>query len=404
MTGPIAGTRPEENPCARTGSAPSSAPESLLAVPAAAIAGRTHWSTTGTGRPSSTTRRTPASRRRCTPGRATASTRVRLMVTGLPPNATFGAHVHTGPCGAGPARRPVATTSTRPTRRSRWPSARSGSTSPRTTQGRAVSADHRARGTIAPGTAGSVVIHALPTNPTTGVAGARLAVHGRDVRRVSQSSIIWNQARRSSGRTSGRPRGRCRPPRSRRRVQREARVVRQRDARRPRCACRRRSAGRAARRTTAGRGRDRARRRRGRPRSRGSASYAALAAVLRRLGVAEHPAVLVGHHARGRRARSRAEPAVPHRRRHRLGVEGRVAGEGRAGRRSPAGRGRRRRRRYGSPWSPSSPAAADRHAGSDGPRADRTRHQGLDLGAARALPRLRLRRRRASSRDRPARG
>ena len=101
------------------------------------------------------------------------STTVRLMVNGLPPGATYGAHVHTKPCGA------LATDSgghyqhsTDPAvplaEREVWlditPDA----------QGMAVSST-TVPWEFAPGTAGSVVIHALPTNPTTGVAGARLA-------------------------------------------------------------------------------------------------------------------------------------------------------------------------------------------------------------------------------------
>ena len=99
-------------------------------------------------------------------------TQVRLMVTGLPANRTFGAHVHTAPCGTDPsasgghyqhstgASQPLAD-------RELWLD---------------VTTDAQGRGTttttvpwtFAPGTAGSVVIHANPTNPTTGAAGARL--------------------------------------------------------------------------------------------------------------------------------------------------------------------------------------------------------------------------------------
>jgi Cu-Zn family superoxide dismutase len=101
------------------------------------------------------------------------TTRVRLMVTGLPAGRTFGAHVHTGACGTDPlasgghyqhssdATVPLAD-------REVWLD---------------VTSDERGRGVatttvpwaFAPGTAGSVVIHALPTNATTGAAGARLA-------------------------------------------------------------------------------------------------------------------------------------------------------------------------------------------------------------------------------------
>jgi Cu-Zn family superoxide dismutase len=101
------------------------------------------------------------------------TTRVRLMVTGLPPGQTFGAHVHTGTCGADPlasgGHYQHSTDATVPlAQREVWLD---------------VTSDDRGRGvatttvpwTFAPGTAGSVVIHALPTNPTTGAAGARLA-------------------------------------------------------------------------------------------------------------------------------------------------------------------------------------------------------------------------------------
>ena len=63
---------------------------------------------------------------------ADGGTDVRLMVRGLPADRTFGAHVHTAPCGT-TRRRPVGTTSTAPTRRSRWRRARSGWTSRLTT-------------------------------------------------------------------------------------------------------------------------------------------------------------------------------------------------------------------------------------------------------------------------------
>lgn len=101
------------------------------------------------------------------------STRVRLMVEGLPPGRTFGAHVHTGTCGPDPMTSgghyqhstdpavPLA-------QREVWLD---------------VTADDEGRGVatttvpwaFAPGSAGSVVIHALPTNAVTGAAGARLA-------------------------------------------------------------------------------------------------------------------------------------------------------------------------------------------------------------------------------------
>ena len=101
------------------------------------------------------------------------STRVRLMVEGLPAGRTFGAHVHTLPCGALPTDsgghyQHSTDTSVPLADREVWLD---------------VTADvdgHAATTTevpceIAPGTAGSVVVHALPTNATTGAAGARLA-------------------------------------------------------------------------------------------------------------------------------------------------------------------------------------------------------------------------------------
>ena len=101
------------------------------------------------------------------------TTRIRLMVTGLPAGRTFGAHVHTGTCGADPlASGGHYQHSTDPSvplaQREVWLD---------------VTADDHGRGvatttvpwTFEPGSAGSVVIHALPTNPLTGAAGARLA-------------------------------------------------------------------------------------------------------------------------------------------------------------------------------------------------------------------------------------
>ena len=101
------------------------------------------------------------------------TTRVRLMVTGLPAGRTFGAHVHTGTCGSDPlASGGHYQHSTDPSvplaQREVWLD---------------VTADADGRGvatttvpwTFTPGSAGSVVIHALPTNTTTGAAGARLA-------------------------------------------------------------------------------------------------------------------------------------------------------------------------------------------------------------------------------------
>ena len=101
------------------------------------------------------------------------TTRVRLMVTGLPARRTFGAHVHTGTCGSDPlASGGHYQHSTDPSaplaQREVWLD---------------VTADADGRGVATttvpwafePGSAGSVVIHALPTNAQTGAAGARLA-------------------------------------------------------------------------------------------------------------------------------------------------------------------------------------------------------------------------------------
>jgi Cu-Zn family superoxide dismutase len=100
------------------------------------------------------------------------STKVRLMVEGLPPGQTFGAHVHTLPCGelasASGGHYQHSTDASIPlAEREIWLDV-------------TANADGHASTTtdvpweIAPGTAGSVVVHALPTNPTTGAAGARL--------------------------------------------------------------------------------------------------------------------------------------------------------------------------------------------------------------------------------------
>jgi Cu-Zn family superoxide dismutase len=98
-------------------------------------------------------------------------TRFRLMATGLPPNSSFGAHVHTGHCGLDPLasgghyQHPGLTGPL--SEREVWLDLATDE------QGRAVSETTRPW-TIHAGTAGSVVIHAATTNPTTGAAGARL--------------------------------------------------------------------------------------------------------------------------------------------------------------------------------------------------------------------------------------
>ena len=101
------------------------------------------------------------------------ATRVRLMVTGLPAGQMFGAHVHTGSCGADPlASGGHYQHSTDPSvplaEREVWLDVTSDA------NGRGV-ATTTVPWAFAPGSAGSVVIHALPTNTTTGAAGARLA-------------------------------------------------------------------------------------------------------------------------------------------------------------------------------------------------------------------------------------
>jgi Cu-Zn family superoxide dismutase len=100
------------------------------------------------------------------------TTTVRLMVNGLPPGRTFGAHVHTGTCGSDPAasgghyQHPGASGSL--AQREVWLDVTSDD------EGRGV-ATTTVPWSFTAGTAGSVVIHALPTNPSTGAAGARLA-------------------------------------------------------------------------------------------------------------------------------------------------------------------------------------------------------------------------------------
>jgi len=143
----------------------------LLAVPTAAVAGRTMVDH-GHG---ATIAHDPAYAGVKTQVHAWSKdgvTRFRLMATGLPPNRSFGAHVHTGRCGLDP----LASGG-----HYQHPGVTSGPLSERevwldlTTdeEGRAVSETTRPW-TIAPGAAGSVVIHAATTNPATGAAGARL--------------------------------------------------------------------------------------------------------------------------------------------------------------------------------------------------------------------------------------
>ena len=101
------------------------------------------------------------------------STTVRLMVDGLPPGQTFGAHVHRTPCGPDPlasgGHYQHSTDTTIPlAEREIWLDVTAGPDG------------HAATETTVPwvieaGTAGAVVLHALPTNSTTGAAGARLA-------------------------------------------------------------------------------------------------------------------------------------------------------------------------------------------------------------------------------------
>jgi superoxide dismutase, Cu-Zn family len=98
-------------------------------------------------------------------------TEIRLMVDGLPAGRTFGAHVHVNPCGAvatdsgghyqhGDATQPLSA-------REIWldfTTDAEGHGVGRTTVPWEIDA----------GTAGSVVVHASPTDPISGVAGARL--------------------------------------------------------------------------------------------------------------------------------------------------------------------------------------------------------------------------------------
>ena len=97
-------------------------------------------------------------------------TDVRLMVRGLPANRPFGAHVHVTPCGTDPlasgGHYQHGTTGTL-AEREVWLDFTTNA------DGDGVGATH-IPWLISAGTAGSVVIHANPTNPTTGAAGARL--------------------------------------------------------------------------------------------------------------------------------------------------------------------------------------------------------------------------------------
>ena len=101
------------------------------------------------------------------------TTRVRLMVEGLPPGRTFGAHVHTGTCGTDPLAsgghyQHSSDPSVPLAQREVWLDVTSDA------DGRGV-ATATVPWAFEPGSAGSVVIHAQPTNPVTGAAGARLA-------------------------------------------------------------------------------------------------------------------------------------------------------------------------------------------------------------------------------------
>lgn len=101
------------------------------------------------------------------------NTHVRLMVDGLPPGQTFGAHVHTMACGTDPlasgGHYQHSTDASIPlSEREIWLDVTADA------DGHAT-AHRTVPWAIEAGTAGSVVIHANPTNSSTGVAGARLA-------------------------------------------------------------------------------------------------------------------------------------------------------------------------------------------------------------------------------------
>jgi len=100
-------------------------------------------------------------------------TTIRLMVEGLPADRTFGAHVHTGHCGTDPlASGGHYQHSTDPSiplsQREVWLDLTSDA------DGRGV-AETTVPWVFTSGSAGSVVIHAMATDPSTGSAGARLA-------------------------------------------------------------------------------------------------------------------------------------------------------------------------------------------------------------------------------------
>jgi len=103
---------------------------------------------------------------------AGGGTDLRLMVRGLPANRSFGAHVHVAPCGVDPlasgGHYQHGTDTTVPlASREVWLDFTTDE------HGKGVGTTH-IPWLIASGTAGSVVIHANPTNTTTGAAGARL--------------------------------------------------------------------------------------------------------------------------------------------------------------------------------------------------------------------------------------
>lgn len=103
---------------------------------------------------------------------ADGGTEVRLKVSGMPPGRTFGAHVHVAPCGSDPlasgGHYQHGTDATTPlASREVWLDFTTDE------HGKGVGGAH-VPWLIGAGTAGSVVIHANATNPTSGAAGARL--------------------------------------------------------------------------------------------------------------------------------------------------------------------------------------------------------------------------------------